>query len=432
MSGRLHRFLKEAAETVVAIGVVLAFFVIILGMLETFFPVGTSVRELVRNDASRPGRFEGRRDISIVTPEDGGRPAWTAVLSETARAVKSKDADGIVWRDAAAGMSLRDRDAVQTLKGSAAVISFDAETRLRLGENSLVVIQRVDGDPVLRERRRISMAVDGELSGTLAGRRNGAAHFEFTVPNATVRLPARSATHANTEFKLSVNPNDNSSTIVVFKGAAEVVTPAGKQFRVEANHAATIDATGVTTTKISTPPSPAPLSPAAEAVYHYRDLPPSVEFQWTATGPTHRYRYTLAKDAAFKDVVVSQALDRPAYTHGNLKPGLYFWRVTAFTPWAESGASPVMSLRLVNDREPPPLDVTFPPAVNATARQVVSGTTEPGTRVSIAGLSVDVTADGHFSHELTLASGSNVIVVEAVDAAGNASFRSSLAQGRFP
>lgn len=412
---------------------VLIFFMIILGMLETFFPSGTHFRDLMRADDTATFGHGRERDLEVATGSNSrslDTHSEIAVLSETLRVVKSKDADGVAWRSAAKGMTLHDRDAVQTLDGATAVISFDPQNRLQLGENSLVVIRRLDNDPVSPGRRLFSMAVDGELSGTLAAHQTEAMQLKLAIPHSTVSLQSPNKTQGPTEFKISVHADD-TSTLAILKGTADVLTPSGKQLRIEANQLATITAAGVTTKALRIPTPPSTLSPPDGAVYYYRELPPRLEFQWTAA-PTGRYRFTLARDRELKDIVLSKQVDRPELVHGNLKAGHYYWQVTAFTPWAEGAASRVSALQMINDREPPSLDIEFPPAISTSAYQSVHGTTEPGTRLLIAGQPVEVAGDGHFNHEIELASGSNIILVEAIDAAGNNRFRSQWVQGRFP
>ena len=49
----------------------------------------------------------------------------------------------------------------------------------------------------------------------------------------------------------------------------------------------------------------------------------------------------------------------------------------------------------------------------------------------INGKEVPTTSEGEFRHAVALERGINIIVVEAVDAAGNVSYRSSRVHGKF-
>ncbi len=433
--GRLKSAMAKSAETVAAIVLVLVFFAIILGMMQTFFPLGTGFQDLMRGDKGAARGGAGGRDILVSGPGADGHlgdaSSVVATLSTTQQTVKSKQADAIAWRDAQAGMALRDRDAVQTQKGATAVIAFDENNRLQLGENSLVVIRRMESDPILRGRRAFSMAVDGELSGTLTASSGDAIHLEVATPNGVARLSSTAAARGETDFKITVNP-DNTSTLAVFSGMAELLTASGKALRIEANQAATISDAGVATRAITPPKAPLPTAPGDASVYYYRDLAPQVQFRWDTKEKTERFHFSLARDPAFGNIVISTTLAEKHYTHGNLKPGKYYWRVSGLTSLAESPPSAARAFELVRDTDPPLLSVEFPPAITTESKQRVRGHTEPGARLLIAGKPVTPRADGDFEYELELESGSNVLVVQALDPAGNVSFRSQLVQGRFP
>ncbi len=434
--GRLKSVLTKSAETIAAIVLVLAFFAVILGMMETFFPIGSRFQDLMRGDESaQQGSASGKRDILVSSQGTESNltdpSSAVATLSTIQQTVKSKQADSIAWRNAEAGMALQNRDAIQTQKGATAAIAFDKNNTLQLGENSLIVIRRMETGPLLGRRRAFSMAVDGELSGKLAAGSSDTIHLELTTPNTVARLKSPVQGGEETAFKITVNP-DNTSTVAVFSGMAELLTATGQQIRVEANQAATVSATGVSTRTLIPPKAPAPAAPADGDKYYYRELPPRVTFSWAPQDQTRQFHFNLARDPAFSEPVVSTALTATAYSHGNLKPGKYYWRVSSFNQLMESRAGPTRSFELVRDTDPPSLTVEFPPPTATTARQMLRGGTEPGTKLIVAGVAVTPLADGSFQHEIELERGSNVLVVEAVDLAGNASFRSQLVQGRFP
>ena len=57
--------------------------------------------------------------------------------------------------------------------------------------------------------------------------------------------------------------------------------------------------------------------------------------------------------------------------------------------------------------------------------------TEPGSRVHIGQESVAVADDGSFTHEIQLTPGPNLVVIEAVDAAGNVSYQTQYVNAKF-
>jgi hypothetical protein len=82
-------------------------------------------------------------------------------------------------------------------------------------------------------------------------------------------------------------------------------------------------------------------------------------------------------------------------------------------------------------RTPPLLVVNGSPEKVSQESCEFSGHTEPGARVFINGTEVLTTPEGEFRHAVALERGINIIVVEAVDAAGNVSYRSSTVHGKF-
>ena len=94
-------------------------------------------------------------------------------------------------------------------------------------------------------------------------------------------------------------------------------------------------------------------------------------------------------------------------------------------------ASRTRSFRIVRDRKEPELAVEFPSGIVPANSVTLSGTVEPGTRVIVADQEVEVGESGEFSHPVPLERGANVIVVEAIDDAGNVAYRSQVINARY-
>ncbi|MCX8173122.1 MAG: S8 family serine peptidase [Thermoplasmata archaeon] len=84
--------------------------------------------------------------------------------------------------------------------------------------------------------------------------------------------------------------------------------------------------------------------------------------------------------------------------------------------WA--GHTTTEELTVTVDITPPLLRATVPAATSET-RCNVNGTTEPGAELYINGERVNVGVDGSFSKTIDLKDGSNLVVIKAIDAAGN-------------
>ena len=87
----------------------------------------------------------------------------------------------------------------------------------------------------------------------------------------------------------------------------------------------------------------------------------------------------------------------------------------------------LIETRLDNERLSSELDA----ARRETERLIVRGTVEPGARVIVGDRSVETDETGAFELELTLRLGPNVIVVRAIDEAGNVTYHSQYVNAKF-
>jgi hypothetical protein len=94
-----------------------------------------------------------------------------------------------------------------------------------------------------------------------------------------------------------------------------------------------------------------------------------------------------------------------------------------FTATDVAGNVGQAQLKVTLDTTPPVLTVTKPVMSSTVLTNVceVTGKTEPGAIVRIAGAAVSVNADGTFSFNVMLKEGENLIAITATDAAGNQS-----------
>src|SRR4030065_55289 len=166
-------------------------------------------------------------------------------------------------------MRLASRDAVQTSRRSGASIRFSGKDSIEMGENSLVILRKVEQDPVRLTKRSTLLVIDGEFRGNLGGAEKQTVDFELGKSGARAR--AASA-------------------------------------------------------PVALPSSPVLSSPANDAVFFYRSLPPIVSLAWNVLEGTDSYRIVLARDREFRDIVAREDLVRPSFVHGNLKEGAYYWR----------------------------------------------------------------------------------------------------------
>lgn len=420
---RLKTWLARILEAAGLIFLVIFFFTVFLSVMNVLFPTGSSLTEMLQRQGGSvtPATFDGSTGVPA------GKAA--AMLSEARNTVKSKREDAIAWSAARTGMLLYDQDAVQTLERSAAMLIFDTNNALEMGANTLMIIKSLDRDDQTRTKRSFLLMVEGDLHGKIAGTEQEALHLEIATQNATARFDTGRIPGQKTDFAVSINP-DRSSTFTVLQGAAQVLV-GGKEVRVDANTSLTVN-TDYTTDGPTRLPRPVELvSPAQEDRYLYRDLSPRITFRWKAVPEANRYHFVLARDPLFKDRLLDERLTQTSFTHGKLPHSDYYWRVSALNNWQEGPFSDARQFNMVQKLKPPSLVVQFPSKRVTHKRCTLTGVTDPGARVFIKGKRVATDEQGRFSHTIELVRRVNIIIVEAVDGAGNVAYRSQVVNGIF-
>ena len=182
---------------------------------------------------------------------------------------------------------------------------------------------------------------------------------------------------------------------------------------------------------IAIPKNIRPLQPEQHHAFAYRTLPPRVRMAWQADSALTGYRLQLARDQEFRDLVFDEQLAAATFVHGNLRAGDYYWRVSGIRETDEGDYSPVRHFRLIQDEQPPKLEVNFPTAPVTTASLELTGVSEPDSQVFIGGQKIESSRSGAFRYILPIVRGINVVVVEAVDQAGNVSYKSEMINGLY-
>ncbi|HEY5514142.1 MAG TPA: hypothetical protein VIK40_10920 [Geomonas sp.] len=411
---RARRWGALAAEAGGALLLVLALFWIFIVLLYALFPSGTPLKEMIGG-----------------SPEPAATPAERsaeATLSSLMREVRLRRGNSIAWGGAREGMQLFSQDAVQTFDRSGATISFGARDRLSVGSNSLVVVTRLNArDETGPRSYRVQVA--GELRGSLSAARK--LRLEFAAAGHLARVEPGAA-----RFRVSPNA-DNSASLAVYAGEVQIVGKGGK-VRVPANFGVTLREGVLAGRAVALPAAPVPAAPVPaapvpggpeRAVYRYRLLPPRVRFTWSGGGGD--YHFQLSKTARFDNCLLDQRLAAPELVSGKLTKGSYFWRVSRVEEGREGLFSRTGRCELQQLLRAPALSVSFPPESAPAGPYTVSGETEPGSRVFLDGSELATGSAGEFSHEVRLKPGVNLIRVESLDPAGNASYASRIVYGRL-
>jgi len=432
LTARLSRAAQTGVEVLVSLVLVILFFGIFLVLLNVFFPIGGGLRQK-QDDGGWHGLGMMEQTVSDLLMMRGDQEIapegdFTATLTNSVNTVKVKRSGRIVWRGIDQGAKLFDGDGVQTARNSKALVTFNDKNYLRMGENSLVIIRRMEHDAILPQNQSVVVMAEGEVWGRVEQTGTEKAYLEVTTPAADARIRSHAGTGA-AEFKIKIN-KDKSSTVSVFKGQVEI-SAKGESVIVSENQQADVRL-GAAPTAPQKMLDPVYLEgPQPGTRLAYRDLPPRVRFAWLPVDGATAYEFMLAKDPQFRELVAETEVRGTLFNHGNLSHGSYYWRIRASKKGREGALSETRELRLVQDRTAPSLRVNFPPALTHKREHTIRGFTEPGSRVFVAGKPAVVNEEGRFVFKVKLKRGLNVIVVESVDAAGNVEYRSRTINGKF-
>jgi len=415
---------RIATEFGIALLIVLLFFFILFGIMSLYFPIGTSVKDLAQAIGTSVSPT-GPKDLFIA---GANNTQIMARVTELGKKVNVKSANTIAWSRAQLGMALASRDAIQTYAKARALIEFGGDNYLDIGENSLVILQGMEPDLFVNKRRTLRVEVQGELRGRLQRSDDGFTNLQVALPGADLQMVPGEG-EQGVEFKLAVN-KDKSSTLSLFKGDAEIMI-GGKRVLLGENFSLTIGPDGQPLEPVALPAQPILKRPVNGNASYFRKLPPKIRFTWKPEKPASAYRFMLSRDPEFRQLLVDERVKQTSFTYGNLKKGEYYWRVHSLTGDIEGMPSEVRKLRMVQDRTPPMLKLQKPPTIIGQPTITLRGKTEPGTKIYVDGTRVKVSAQGVFTHKLSVKPGATLIVVEAIDPAGNIAYATNLLNGKF-
>ncbi len=412
-----RRFLTEAAAVA---GMTLACFAIFILFLSLSFPGGHDLRELLRSNRDAPVGL-GAMGMGRGAESTATAGASIATLSVLHASVHSRTAGSIAWSSAPSGLGLRAGDGIQTGAAGTAVLNFEHGS-VRLENNSLVILGGGTdvGDLLARTPRALTI-VRGELFARLD--KSAPGEMTVTLPEGVARLrPTVQARPA--KFRISAG-QDRSSAVTVFAGAMALQAN-GRVVNVGPGQFSRIAVDGAPSDPLPVPNAPVVLTPAPGARFAYLDLPPLVPFRWRAASGDGHFILRATGGPKFRNEIVSQATSDSFLLWGRFGPGVYEWRVSRVVNGVEGSPSAPRRLVIEQSGGPMALEVEPLPAHVARPSLEVRGRARPGATVYVMGQPARVRSDGTFDLRVDLPPGANVVLVEAVDAAGNSMYSSQV------
>ncbi len=336
--------------------------------------------------------------------------AAEAIVSDRNGQVEGQRPEDLSWRDLQLSTILIEEEKVRTLSSSTAQITFRDASRLRLNANSNAIIKVMRFDPLSNTEEAQVSLVEGDFYALLAGGENSRSKFNVDIPDVDASIDSGN---------FWVSNDKEGAKFTNYDDAVVTVAASGEEVTLGRNEGTIVTKGERPSDNVSLLPPPNPTAPEDESAVYVA----APELQWSPVGEAAGYWLEIAGDQRFDRIVESQfGLSEPRHVTGNLAVGEYYWRVSALDGFGLPGErSPTFSFNVTPDDTAPYLKIETPPAdvILREASVEVTGESEPGATVTVAGSAATVGADGRFTAKIEATEGANTVVVVATDAADN-------------
>jgi hypothetical protein len=360
--------------------------------------------------------------ISRAAMSGGGDQESDAQFLTVEGDVKFQKSAAGEWKDADPRTALVNGDWVKTGDRASAELIFSSGALYTIGANALLEIYSTTNPATSRKMNAVQMKV-------------GSVEVATTSDTSTVRTPGTQVVvESQSTAQVGVDPTQASS-IMSTRGAASI-TPenGGTAIRITSGEKISTTPTGeISPVKKLTMP-PALLSPGDNQVFQ---LSPALKVQmlWqTETGATG-YVLQVSRSRLFSTQEINKRMQKTGATAEVTEEGSFYWRAASIGPDGDVGPfSPFRRFRVsgggkeagAQDRTAPALRMKAPFHVGGQF-YTIAGSTEPGATVFINDEEVDVESGGAFQKLVAFEKvGRNVVVIKAVDPAGNQKVESQL------
>ncbi|HYQ14312.1 MAG TPA: FecR domain-containing protein, partial [Polyangiaceae bacterium] len=243
-----------------------------------------------------------------------------ASLHSTTPTVKARPPAGD-WANAVPGMPLYQEYSVNTLEAARADIRFRDRTRIYLAEHTLVVIyETATASAVTKQRPPAVELQEGEVQAGLAA-----------LAGRTVDVTTSGGGRVSAASRDAVlRRRGERTTVSVFDGSAQVAN-AGKTVAVPKNFGSSFVQAKPPTPPRPLPPAPEWLAASSAGVLLAEPSAGSLRASWAEVPKAVRYRFEVARDAAFTEVIVREETpaDVRSFRAEHMPAGTYYLRVRA-------------------------------------------------------------------------------------------------------
>lgn len=293
---------------------------------------------------------------------------------------------GSDWRAADYQMVLDKGDVIKTSSDGYARVSFANGTTYVVKPDTLIT---VESNTVGQTRAQTRVAVQVRSGAVDLSTTNTGAEVSFEDAIAQVRENSRAA--------VRTDPNSNQHEITVQSGSADV-SRAGQRVQLSQYDRMSFPSGGeITISRVLGPPIPiSPLNQEPISAEEPEQL--AVEFRWRPVETAVSYHLRVSPSSMFSQLTAERRVTAPGAVISGLKPGDYFWVVTALD--AKGGTSEPSETRRFTlykrgTSEAMLLEL-HPPRLHGNVVEI-TGRTEPGATLLIQGQTVpNIGSDGRF------------------------------------
>ena len=332
----------------------------------------------------------------------------TAVMFRKYGTVQSRKPDQPMWRDIAKNQELLEKERIRTLTGSRAEILFTDGSQLKLGENSLAVIEAMKEDIVDKSGTTSVVVLRGDVLAQLTA---------LNTKNIISVTSPEVATHIRSRNFRTTRDKKDVMRIANYDGEIDV-RARGERITIEKNEGTKV-APGKRpdqARKLLRPPLI--LSPVSEQKFFVPEIP----FEWEPVRTAKLYKLEIASGRTFSHIIEETALKTTTCLWKAPEKGVYYFRMYSIDKDNFAGPfSEPVEFFVDIDVTPPYLVLSSPSQEEVIFSDdvLVRGTAESNARIWISDKAVVPEKDGSFSHLLRLNQGPQMISVRAEDAAGN-------------
>jgi len=326
------------------------------------------------------------------------------------------------WSSADIRTMLYNGDWVKTARGASAEVIFANGSLYTVGPDALLEIYSASHPGSSKKQNSVKMEI-GAVEVNTAGETS-----TVTTPGTQIVVGSASSAQVNVD-------KDDQTEIVALRGSSTVSSGSGQgQLTLGSLQKVTSTPEG-TLSDVETILAPPPLmSPTDNQVFTAAG-DKEIDLAWGPARDAVAYQLQVSRSRLFSTLEIDARRTSTGAKTRVTSEGSFYWRVASIGADGEVGAfSAYRRFRITGmapsrtrvagaDTTPPALDLQAPFSLGG-ANYMISGKAEPGASVFVNDEAADVASDGTFKKLVTLAKvGYNVVVVKAVDPAGNQTVR---------